>query len=318
MIITNIKKISQTFIIKVHTQKEFEKCLLHIKNYSLGGIILESSLYNDLNSLKNLIEDIHKADQKNKNKVLIGIEKLPNDFHQFSKLSTLFNKSSENIKRYAYTYADIIHSLGCNLYLGPNLDLKSSYNKTGIHSNSRRVCEGYDLIAPGFKKYHILTIVKHFPGIGNTKFIKPFTPCVKNYPTKDLTPLEHAIKTRCNALLLGRVVIKGSKLKPITESEYVIKEILRKDYKYNGLIVSKNYNKLFTCNIKRKLLSGNDLIITNYYQGIFNNIKRLAKIAPNINESYNRIITYKEKYPYEKFKDIDINKINKLIDKANN
>lgn len=344
MTITNVKKISQMFLIGIPNKESIPNVLMLIKNYSIGGVLLYKRAYDSLEELQDLITKLYNANKRNKTPLWIAIDqeggrvnRLPQEFKNLPIASKMGKKDDELIKKASYTVCENLKNLGINLNLAPVLDLKYMNNSNGIgdrsySTNPRRICEVYDALMPGYKKYKIMPVIKHFPGQGNLKNNShKLFPVLKNYPTKDLTPFEHAIKSKCDAIMIGHVIIKGKTgIKPATLSYKFINEEIRNYYNYKGLLMTDEMRmlpiRLFYGEIKSivtAVKAGNDIICLKYKKNVTEKtIKKLAKLLDknkiNIDDSYERIIKAKEKYNLNDethFEDINIDKYNRQIEK---
>lgn len=321
MIISSTKKISQTLIINIPTKKDLNMILPFIKNYSIGGIILGDKVFDTIEELSSIIQELNKCIKRNNTGAFISITSLPKECIKPISPSKLGNKDLEFIKLTSYATCCLYNELGINLTLGPSLDLKTKNNFEAFTSNYRKTCEIYDTFIPAYKKYKVLPIISHFPGNGNAVKILN-KKVINHYPTKDLTPFEHAIKKGCNAILLDNVILSNiNKLKVISLDNNYINKYIRDYYNYNGLIISEEIN---IPSISKQLNSGCDMVILKYHRNIESIIKKLAKKYDdgklNINESYKRIIDIKNKYTIGKIessKEININKYNIQIEKVN-
>lgn len=344
MTIKAIKKASELLLVGITNKEDIPKILLLIKNYSIGGVLLYKNAYDSLEELESLIDKLYKANKRNTTPLWIAIDeeggrvnRLPKEFENLPTAYRLGKSTPDNISKASYTLCENLHNLGINMNLAPVLDLKLCDNSNGIgdrcyHSNYRKVCEIYDSLVPGYKKYKVMPVVKHFPGQGRLKNNShKFFPVIKDYPNKDLTPFEHAIKTGCDALLLGHVIVKGETgLKPATLSKNFITKCIREECKYNGLIISDEIGmlpvRMFYGRINsviKAVKAGNDVICIKYHKNnVEKVIKKLAKNIENgtlnIDDSYNRIIKTKEKYKLNDetyFDKINVDKYNRQIQK---
>ena len=340
MSITNIKKVSQMFLVGIPNKKYILNVLLLIKNYSIGGVIINKNCYDNAEELKDLVTKIYNANKRNKTPLFIAIKEeggsysnLPEEFIKIPNPSKMGKKDDELIKKYSYATCDNLSTLGINMNLSIVLDLKNK--DKSYTSNYRRICEIYDDLLPGYKKYKVLPVIKHFPGHSDLNcHSRFFFPILKNYPTKDLTPFEHAINKKCDAIMLGHIIIKGkSKLKPITFSKEFIENEIRNNYKYKGLIIT---NELDISPIRKRygrqkaiinaVKAGNDLICIRYHNNLIEKTinkldKQINKGKLNIEDNYNRIVSIKEKYELSNSIDlnnVNIEKYNRQIEKLNN
>ncbi len=96
----------------------------------------------------------------------------------------------------------------------------------------------------GFITHGIQPCVKHFPGHGDTNKDSHFhlprvTTSLETLMEREFKPFQKAFKSHCNMLMSAHIIIESIEPKlPATLSSKIMKDILRTQLRYNGLITT--------------------------------------------------------------------------------
>ena len=348
------EKIGQMFIIRMYGKKVTKELELLIKKYKIGGIILYSNNYDSYEEMIDLINELKKINKKyNKIPLFIStdheggrVNRLPINIEKMKSAKLLKSKNDINIvKNSAKIIGQLLKQSGFSINFAPVLDIQRFKDNHAIGDRCFG-CNKEDVIKYGIeymnelKKEKIISCVKHFPGHGLTCTDSHFlVPIVKEkyskFVNEDLVPFKKAIKNNVPMIMIGHLYIPDiDKKYPATLSKKV-NNILRKDLKYDGVIVTDDIKmksvKLFHSyySITKKAIdAGNDIIMVGTtYNKIQQVIEKIIKNSENnkvktnrIDESFDRIINLKKEYNINdnKVKKINIDLYNKKIKELNN
>ncbi|MGJ8455615.1 glycoside hydrolase family 3 N-terminal domain-containing protein [Pseudothermotoga sp. U03pept] len=248
-----------------------------VLEHNVGGVLLYSSIFKDpsdflyvLNLLKGkriLLCTDHEGGQ---------IEIIPYIFPSPGNL--LMGRSNEEaVNRYCTFAGKIMKMLGFNMVFAPVLDLYCATSNSVIGYRSYgadpSVVAKMGLAAvDGYRRSGIVPCVKHFPGHGRATqdsheelaIVEADHQALK----EDLYPFEVAIKNQVESIMLAHVVYPALDDKPASISTKIIKDLLREELRYNGLIISdavemKALSKIYSPSeiIEQFINSGGDMLI---------------------------------------------------------
>ncbi len=138
--------------------------------------------------------------------------------------------------------------LGINLALLPVLDVNSERLNpiicTRAFSDDPQLVSYYGtFLIKTFKKYGLATCGKHFPGHGGTKIDSHLhLPIIEDYDSSHLKPFKAVIDEGIPAIMVGHLLLPHFDCKPATLSGKIMKELLRKNLNFNGLILTDAMN----------------------------------------------------------------------------
>lgn len=340
------EKVGQRFIIGVNNYN-IDSIIYLIKNYYIGGIILYKKNYKSYSELLEVVKKLKNANKDNKIPLFIAIDqeggvvnRLPKEFDNLINIYDVSSTDKALVQKHSMIIAKILSDSGINMNLGPVLDIYNNSKSKALykrcfHGNVSDIEDCLNLYIKEFRKEKIVTVGKHFPGHGVTKFDSHFfIPYVFNYKkilNEHILPFEEAIKKNIDVLMLGHIVIrKMSGLLPTTLSDKFILKYLRNKYNYNGLVMTDEINMLSRniiyrwCYVDRAIRADNDLILVKLKDkdSAIKMLERARKISnvERTNEQVKRLLKVKEKYKINdkiSFDGINIEKINKEINNIN-
>ncbi len=340
------EKLGQRFIFGTNTSN-IDMIIELIKNYHIGGVILYKKNYENYSDMISVIKRIKEANKNNKLPLFIAIDqeggkvnRMPKEIHN---LKNIYDVSKSNLlytNDYAKILGQLLSSLGINMNFAPVLDIYNNSDSLALYKrcfygNSDSVIKLGERYLKEMENYNVLSVIKHYPGHGASRFDSHrLLPVVKNYKKVlniHMKPFD-SLMNKSDGLMLGHIVVKKlTHSLPTSISDKFIKKYIREKNNYNGLVITDEINMLkrypiYNLIYKRKALkSSSDIIlvkINKLEQGI-NFIRKYKKIydIDKLNQSVYRIIDIKKKYHISddtKNIGIDIEKINNLIDNLNN
>ena len=192
---------------------------------------------------------------------------------------------SMNVEQAEKTYAKMASSLaklGFTLNLGPVVDLNLNRRNPIIGRLQRSYSQDPKIVvkyAAAFIKAHrangIVTALKHFPGHGSSlgDTHKQFVDVSKTWSPKELEPFS-ALIANDQVDLIMTAHIRNGKLQtaedvhPVSLSEQVIENELRRKMKFGGVIISDDLqmkavseNYKFDDALVKSVMAGNDLLL---------------------------------------------------------
>jgi len=219
----------------------------------------------------------------------------------------------------AYLAGLELKRIGVHINFSPVLDVNSNPNNPiiGVRSfgsdpaNVTRM--GLALIH-GFQAAGILSIVKHFPGHGDTREDSHYAVPVVRVPYDQLkkihlAPFIKAVQQGVDGVMVGHVLYPALDSKNIaTFSKPILQDLLQNKMKFNGLIVTDSldmqsalsYCTLGGCAV-RSLASGGEMILLGRYikpLTLFSQIEqgvRKQQLEENVQKAARKIFDIKQK-----------------------
>lgn len=301
----------------------------NVKDYKIGNFILFASNCKNNEQIFNLNRDLNRLTYDN-----TGIMPIINLDQEGGMVTRIFNEATffpgamtiSRTQNPSYAYQVGINmtkellSLGFNMNLAPSIDINNNANNPviGVRSYSDKK-EEVALYANEFikalKEEKIISTAKHFPGHGDTTVDSHLAlPKVSKsreeiYET-ELYPFKKAIEAGVDAIMSAHIVFdKIDPDKPATLSKPILTDILRKELKFEGIIITDSmemnaikdiYGSLEGCVLAIK--AGADMLCLTHTKDLPKNVVELLeqKVLTNeiseerINESVRRILNKKE------------------------
>jgi beta-glucosidase-like glycosyl hydrolase len=155
------------------------------------------------------------------------------------------------VEQAAYVTGIEAKAIGINWVLGPVADVNSNPANPVIGARSfgadpEQVADCVAAYLKGLHRAKVLGTVKHFPGHGDTDLdshldLPPVQRTLDLLDTTDWVPFKRAITEGTDGIMSAHLtfpLIPDSKAAPATFSPYFLTEILRKQWSYDGLIVT--------------------------------------------------------------------------------
>lgn len=334
------EKIGQLVISGFYGTTLDENILKLIKENKISGVILFNRNVKDSNTLLSLNNSLKESNKNNKLPLFISVDeeggsvtRMPKDI---KRLPTNKYIGSLNNKDLSYNVGEILGEqlsyFGFNMNFAPVLDINSNPNNPVI--GDRSFGNNKDTVAilgtstmKGIQSKNIISVVKHFPGHGDTSVDSHVNLPVVNYDINRLksfefVPFKTAIQNGADAIMVGHILLPKIDSKyPSSMSYEIVTNILRKDLGFNGLVVSddmtmgaitKNYS-IEESSIKAINAGVDLLLVCQKYKNTENVLKALKEAALNgtiskerLDNALYNIISIKKKYLLNKEYDNDI------------
>lgn len=321
-----------------------------IKDDKIGGVILFSENVERVSQLVNLTNSIKSENTNNKIPMFISVDeeggsvsRMPKELRKFPSNKVIGARNDEKL---SYNIGKIIgeelNSFGFNMNYAPVLDINSNPNNPVIGNrsfgdNSEIVSKLGIQTMKGLMESNIISVVKHFPGHGDTSVDSHISlPVVQSDLERlnnfEFIPFKKAIENGVDAIMVSHILLpKIDRNNPATLSRIIVSDILRGDLGFNGVVITddmtmgaivKNYS-IENAAIK-SINAGTDIImVCHQYNNIKSTIEAIKKAVnidktvseERINESVYRILKLKEKYNLNDklIEAPDINSINNHI-----
>lgn len=213
---------------------------------------------------------------------------------------------------------EYLASLGFNLDFAPVCDVVSDPDHSSIATRSfggdpEAVSEMAGAFASGLHSKHILSCMKHFPGLGNSSADShtgtvTIEDTLDELRATDLVPYEEAIAAKAPFIMVGHASypsISGDDT-PASMSPAIITDLLRKEMGYTGVVITdalnmKAVSEYYTAEdaAVASILAGADMLLMpddfqEAYEGVLAavNDKRISK--ERLDLSVARILMLKE------------------------
>jgi len=232
---------------------------IFLKKNKPWGVILFSRNVKNLNQLKQLVKNIKKTFNDDNYPILIdqeggAVSRLNNiiNLNHFSQefFGKLYSSNKSNFDFYYKSYlnglSNLLKDIGININTIPVLDIKKKYTHKIIGSRSYSsnpfiVSKLGKICVDIFNKNKIATVIKHIPGHGSAKVDSHIeTPVVKNNKENliknDFMPFKNS---KSFFAMTGHIIYNAyDKNNTATHSKIVIKEVIRKNMNFRGIIIS--------------------------------------------------------------------------------
>ncbi|MFD3158158.1 beta-N-acetylhexosaminidase [Haloimpatiens sp. FM7330] len=341
------EKIGQMFILGFEGYERNQEIENIIVNKKIGGMIFFQNNIKNTEQFLNIVNNIKNTNKQNKIPLFLSIDqeggrvkRLPKEIKQFPSSYYIGSKNStEYCFKAGKTTANQLKAFGLNMNFAPVLDIFSNPKNTVIGDRAFGKNPGIvkELSIPnmkGMQSEGIISVVKHFPGHGDTREDSHLKLPIINHDLSrldkfELVPFKAAIENNCDAVMVAHILIPHlDKNNPSSLSKSVVTDLLRKKLGFDGVVItddinmgaiSKNYG-IEKAAVKA-VEAGCDLVLIcrNYTQQLkaieeLKNVVKQGKITEKrIDESVYRILKLKNKYNLNNsvINSVDVNKLNK-------
>ncbi|MDI6618358.1 MAG: beta-N-acetylhexosaminidase [Clostridiales bacterium] len=340
------EKLGQMVITGIDSYTADGNALKMINSYHVGGFIVLSQNVKNTSQLLGLLNSLKKANSKNKIPLFISVDeeggrisRMPAEFANFPPNSTIGRANNAAFSyKVGVAIAHKIKSFGFNMDFAPVLDINSNPENPVIGdrsfgANANIVTKLGIQTVKGLKSQNVISVVKHFPGHGDT-FVDSHIglPSVNHSLDKlksfELIPFQESIKNGVDGVMAAHILFpKIDADYPSSMSKSIITGILRNYLKYTGVIITddmtmgaitKNYD-IRSAAVK-SVNAGCDIILVCH--GHDNEVAVITALKSavskgtiskaRVDESVYRILSLKRKYNINDnlIGSVDVKKIN--------
>lgn len=322
-----------------------------ISTDQVGGIILFKNNLRSANQSVALLNAIKEENTKNKVPLFLGVDeeggrisRLP----ELTKLPTNEDLGKRNDASLSYDIGKLLgkelSAFGFNLDFAPVLDINSNPDNPIIGdrafgTDAEIVSELGLQTMKGIQSEQVISVVKHFPGHGDTavdshKELPIIQKSLKDLQALELIPFSRAVEKGAEVIMVGHILLpKIDSTYPASISKEIITDVLRGQLNYEGIIITDDMTMkaiLNTFEISEAAVSavkaGNDIVLVAHD---YANVKK-AKDAilqaiesgeiteQRIDESVKRILSIKKKYNLtnNQLNGVNIQELNKSINET--
>ncbi len=344
------EKVGQLLIIGVEGKSFSGEMDNLIRNYHVGGVILMGENISTTAKMLQLINDIKKANEPNKIPLFLSVDeeggrvsRLPTGIPKLPPSAQIGKQNDETLSYDVGRYlAEVLHEFGYNMNFAPVLDVNSNpenpvIGNRSLGANPERVAKLGVSTMRGMMDNGIISVVKHFPGHGDTvvdshKAMPKVEATLERLRNVEFVPFRKAIEEGVDAVMVAHILFPVLDTDyPATMSKAIITGLLRNEMQFDGVIITDDLAMGAIVNeytvpeaAVQSFIAGSDLLlIVSDYENQVLTVKSLVTAfeageipEERLNESVKRILTLKEKYDVsdDVKENFDVDKINEMYD----
>ncbi|SFE39732.1 beta-N-acetylhexosaminidase [Paenibacillus algorifonticola] len=251
------EKIGQLVLVGLEGTTLQEDAIEMMNTYHVGGFILYKRNITDASQTLALLNELKKQNKKNPVPLWLSIDqeggtvsRMPQDFVKIPSAQSI---GSKNKPQYAYGIGEAIgaelYALGFNMDFAPVLDINSNPDNPVIGNRAfgstaeSVIASGIETMK-GIQAGHVVPVIKHFPGHGDTSVdshldLPVVDKSLKQLEQFELLPFVEAIKERAPAVMVGHLLIPAmDKQYPASLSKTIITDLLRDELGFTGVVIT--------------------------------------------------------------------------------
>lgn len=330
-----------------------EKSREMIREDKVGGIIFFKDNLVNANQIVTLLNSIKAENMQQQYPLFLGIDQEGGRVTRIPELNNLpTNKQigKKDNPALAFQLGELLgkqlNAFGFNLDFAPVLDVDSNPNNPVIGDRSfgsdpNLVSELGISAMKGLQSENVISVIKHFPGHGDTEVdshieLPIVSKNMKELQALEFIPFQNALKSGADAVMIGHILLPEIDAnKPSSISNVVITKILREQLKYEGVVMTDDMTmKAILDNYEigeaavEAVKAGNDIVlIAHDYEKVQRAIQAILEAVRNeeikveqIDRSVERILQLKEKYQLsnDQLSSINVNELNNLAEELTN
>lgn len=251
------EKIGQMVMVGVDGYENDANSKQLIEKYHVGGFVLLKQNIKDAKQMLALVNSLKETNLANKIPLFLSIDeeggRISRMPEEFAKIPPNKQFGLINDGNLTYQIGSIIgeelKTFGLNMDLGPVLDINSNPQNPVIGdrafgAEASIVSELGIQAMKGLQSQNIISVVKHFPGHGDTSVDSHIgLPTVNNDLQRlnsfELVPFAAAIKNKVDAIMIAHILLPEiDAANPASLSKTVISTILRDDLQFDGVVIT--------------------------------------------------------------------------------
>jgi beta-N-acetylhexosaminidase len=331
------EKVGQLVLVGMDGLVNSEQTKQLISTYHIGGFIFFKVNLKDTPQALTLFNSLKETNESVKGIPLLlsvdeeggRVTRLPDELKKFPANSVIGKmNNSEFSKQIGKIIGKELKDYGLNTDFAPVLDVFSNPKNTVI--GDRSFGNNADVVSRlgiatmhGIQSNKVVSVVKHFPGHGDTMVDSHLGLPVVNYDLArlrqlELVPFTNAIKNGADAIMVAHLLIpKLDADHPSSFSKAIISDLLRKNMGFSGVVftddmtmgaITQNYDIGQAAVLS--ILAGGDIVIVGHsFEQQIKVIHALQKATSNgtisepiLNACVYRILKLKDKYGINNFK----------------
>ncbi|GGA39093.1 beta-N-acetylhexosaminidase [Psychrobacillus lasiicapitis] len=295
----------------------------------VGGLIFFKNNLKDVQGAVALLNAIKKESEDEKFPLFLGVDQEGGRISRLPGLSKLpTNKDIGKLNNPSYSYkigthlGEELNAFGFNLDFAPVLDVNSNPENPVI--GDRSFGNNVDIVSElgvqtmkGIQSQNIISVVKHFPGHGDTDVdshleLPIIEKSLEDLQKLELIPFKRAMEEGADVIMVAHILMpKLDPGFPSSLSYEIITTLLREQLHFEGVIMTDDMTmNAITHNYEigeaavRAVTAGNDIVlIAHDYKNVLKAINAIEESVKDgeiseerINESVHRILALKENY----------------------
>lgn len=325
------EKVGQLVMVGVDGYETDTHSELLIKNYHVGGFILFKKNIKDSVQLSSLLNSL-KALNASSNKVPLflsvdeeggRVSRLPDEIKKIPSCKEIGNKNDSDLSyKVGAILGKELHAFGFNMNFAPVLDINSNPKNPVIgdraFGNTPALVSRLGVqTMKGIQSQNIISVVKHFPGHGDTSVdshvgLPKVNHDLERLMSFELVPFIEAIENGADTVMIAHILLpKLDSVNPASLSKPVITDLLRAKMNYSGVVITddftmgaitKNFD-IGAAAVKSILASGDIVLVCHGFDKQEKVIKALLEAArtgqistERLEESVYRVLELKRKY----------------------
>lgn len=334
------EKIGQLLIVGMEGKTYGDELDRLIRQYHVGGIILLGKNISYPAGMLKLLNESKMANADYEIPLFISVDeeggrvsRLPSSMKKLPAAEYFGRVADETLAYQTGVYlADLLHAFGYNMNYAPVLDIHSNPKNPVIgdrsfSSDSQAVAELGMAVMKGMTDNSIISVIKHFPGHGDTHVDSHLSlPVIEKTLDElreiELVPYQRAIEEQADAIMVAHIMFPELDDKyPSSLSKKVITDLLREEMQFEGVVITDDLTMGAIVNdftvpeaAVQSFIAGSDLLLIagdyGNQVGTINALKAAVVAGTiseeRIDESVRRILRLKERY---KLKDDPIEEI---------
>lgn len=255
------EKVGQLVIVGVDGYENDEHSKQLMEKYHAGGFILFKKNIQDSAQLLTLLNSLKETNAaSNKVPMFLSVDeeggrvsRLPDEFKKFPSNKVIGQKNDSSL---SYQIGNILGrelgSFGFNMDFAPVLDINSNPKNPVIGDRSFGTTAG--LVSrlgietmKGIRAENVISVVKHFPGHGDTSVdshvgLPRVNHDLKRLESFELVPFKAAIENSVDAIMIAHILLpKLDAENPASFSKAVITDLLRTGMNFNGVVITDDF-----------------------------------------------------------------------------
>ncbi len=240
-----------------HTLTNDEKKFI-IEN-NISGVVLFGRNVSEPKQIRDLCAEIQSLRHKMADRapLFIGIDmeggrvhRLKKPFTQWPPLKNIGDLDAPTVAfHFAHRMGVELMSVGINLDFAPCVDIFTNPKNTvigdrAVSTDAHQVEKMASALVRGYIKSGILSCAKHFPGHGHTiidshEELPVEEATLERLHEIELVPFKKALRSRVDMVMTAHILFKNVDPKwPVTMSPLFLKQMIRDELKYRGLIIT--------------------------------------------------------------------------------
>ena len=326
----NVKeKIGQMIFAGIEGHNFSEETKRLVSTDKVGGIIFYKNNLTDVNETLALLNAIKKESEHEMIPLFLGVDQEGGRISRLPQLSKLpTNKEIGKLNDPSYSYkigthlGEEMNAFGFNLDFAPVLDVNSNPKNPVIGDRSfgddvHIVSELGIQTMKGIQSENVISVVKHFPGHGDTAVdshleLPIIEKSLEDLQKLELIPFKRAIENDADVVMIAHILLpKIDPAFPSSMSHEIITGILRDQFQFNGVVITDDMTMSAIIDnyeigqaAVEAVKAGNDIVLIGHdYSNVIKALEAIEKSVNDgeiteerIDESVHRILALKEKY----------------------